>query len=430
MKSANRAIVVAARPDRQSRGSSASPAHAIAFGPWLIGVMTVFLLSHWMVGGAGGFRSQVARLVSLVWPTTMLLISRRFRVPLLSSESRVFVSLFALLAGALVASLLNTPSLSVSASYISVTLVVILIAFSFGGVMSDADYLEALRKAAKICILGGSVLGLALQHGQFGQDADTLNRNTVGFLLFLGFAGSLLQKNRAVRSSLVALFALLMLRSGSRGGLFAATIVAGSLLILPILPYRGSMKRGPLLIKGVPLVAAIVVLLFYWDQTSATLAEIFAIWDRSRGFQGGLSGRTVRWTAALAIFRESPLLGVGVYMHEMFMPSGGAVHNGYLMTLVETGIVGASGAGLLLSFGLFGLWRRRESPAGKWGLAVSMGLLGLAFFESFLLNVGHPGAFLLLVLTSRGAANPPKAKPGEASLARLPYGARSQSLER
>jgi O-antigen ligase len=72
--------------------------------------------------------------------------------------------------------------------------------------------------------------------------------------------------------------------------------------------------------------------------------------DPLRGLNSGLTGRTDTWRSAWDVFVSHPLFGVGYQQHEVYIENKMPVHNDYLATLADLGVIGLLGY-LIFQFG-------------------------------------------------------------------------------
>lgn len=181
------------------------------------------------------------------------------------------------------------------------------------------------------------------------------NYLAAGLVPAMALAGGLAAGTRAplARLALVAAIALLavgLVESESRGGLLAGIVtLAGALLI-----YRGSRGR------------ALVAVAIAASVAAATFAASPGAWQRVSSFEGGGNGRADLWQVAWRMSLDHPLGGIGLnnfrlessaYVREpgglehveLITERPHVVHNAYLQLLAEEGVVGL---GLFLALAL------------------------------------------------------------------------------
>ncbi len=155
----------------------------------------------------------------------------------------------------------------------------------------------------------------------------------------------------------------------SRGGMLGLFAV----LLVMALRHRGT--AGRFLAAGL-LATSLVFVAYYWsrDEGFADLAE-----DET------FNTRLDTMKAGIAMFADRPLLGVGINCSEMAWPlyaPGLTVgfwmhnHNTVTQVLSETGLLGSVPYFLMIACSLWGLWRARRGPAGRYAPAVEASIWG------------------------------------------------------
>lgn len=129
----------------------------------------------------------------------------------------------------------------------------------------------------------------------------------------------------------------------------------------------------------------------------------FALYDESRGLHSGATHRIDLWRDTWKLFLANPIIGTGFRAHESTLQVGVSSHNGYLATLAETGILGASCLVYLLLRGLVFMWGKARTRGFEYGnpfsilVGLSAGYLVVGFFERYLINIGNPTSMLFLM---------------------------------
>lgn len=268
--------------------------------------------------------------------------------------------------------------------------------------------------------------------GTFGA-SDIMGMATVvafGLVCAVGLAlgsGAARQRTVAVVCSLVLLLPLAL--SFSRGAWIATAAACGAQLVLAGL--RRAVKVGAV------VAAAVVILVGGFGVGSAMLQErISSITQVTDAPDQSVTDRYTMWAAAVDMWREHPLTGVGLKGfpdhrdgHASLALSSGSdtggagaafrkqpllsPHNMYLLVLSEQGLIGLlalAGSWLaLLACALRGLVRVRltpsdsESPSGV-GTAsgldcalVACGLLGWQLIDFMYADIGGPSTVLTAV---------------------------------
>lgn len=150
------------------------------------------------------------------------------------------------------------------------------------------------------------------------------------------------------------------------------------------------------LVVLVILVAALGFLSTFVPASSfARLAEIG---DSIRN--GDLTGRVSLWRTAQTVWEDHPIVGIGSDAFPSVNRSGRAVHNTYLVVLVETGIIGLAIYLILLANVFTTAW---QLP--KWESVFWLTLLLVWGLTSIVLNLAHDKSiwlfFSLLVANAR-----------------------------
>ncbi|MFJ4831695.1 O-antigen ligase family protein [Streptomyces sp. NPDC088747] len=262
--------------------------------------------------------------------------------------------------------------------------------------------------------------------GTFGA-SDIMGMATVvafGLVCAVGLAlgsGGARQRTAAVVCSLVLLLPLAV--SFSRGAWIATVAALGAQLVLAGL--RRAVKVGAV------VAATAVILVGGFGFGSAMLQErISSITQVADAPDQSVTDRYTMWAAAVDMWREHPLTGVGLKGfpehrdgHASLALSSGSdtagagaafrkqpllsPHNMYLLVLSEQGLIGLlalAGSWLaLLACALRGLVRARRAPSGNGvppGLdcaLVACGLLGWQLTDFMYADIGGPSTVLTAV---------------------------------
>ncbi|MBV8151543.1 MAG: O-antigen ligase family protein [Candidatus Eremiobacteraeota bacterium] len=141
--------------------------------------------------------------------------------------------------------------------------------------------------------------------------------------------------NPAIALGGIALCSAALILSLSRAGVFAGLIAAAIVLIA-----RPSLRRTTLVALGSGIVAGLAVVLGWRVAALGERFVSFAEVEQS----GGVGTRSILWRAAIALWREHPILGVGAGNYETLLPlvapKGIRTHanSWYLQSLVEGGL--------------------------------------------------------------------------------------------
>jgi O-antigen ligase len=122
-------------------------------------------------------------------------------------------------------------------------------------------------------------------------------------------------------------------------------------------------------------------------MTDFLLNEVMRVNDTHRGLSSGMSGRTEGYQMAWEGFLESPVFGKGFGAYSF-------VHNGFLLTLAESGIFAFMGMLYLFYTSI-----RSAIKENRWnnlGYLISYSIALMTFPRSF--NINMTGMLLLLVM--------------------------------
>lgn len=287
----------------------------------------------------------------------------------------------------------------------------------------EGDLLALVRNIGLVAVatvLAGTVLGMIGVASAFG--ADRLqgvfgNPNTLGYFIAPIFPALVLmaaspgkQRGRSITLTIVAVLAVALVLSGSRGGVLSAIagVTAGMVAAQP-----RRRRLAAVLLAGTVLGALV-------------LARERPI--RPEGGErfleiGTGSGRAPAWQHGLELVADRPLLGYGFATTPIFFrevaprPAEmlGRLHNSYLEVAVD---LGWPGAFFLLTLALSGAWSawrvaRRRGPARSMGAILFAGIVGgitEGVSETGLLSAGGLLAFHFWLLV--GAAHSLRVRAG------------------
>lgn len=240
----------------------------------------------------------------------------------------------------------------------------------------------------------------------------------------------------------IVLVVVATVMTGSRGALLTIVAVAGFLVIVQAATSRqvhtGSVRRRWILIAAAFGMGAVLIFsLVLFLGGSGSLRRV-AGQSPTEDAAGG--GRLHYWRATIKMFRDHPVIGVGLDAYGVAFPRYDTLngefrieraHNDYLQTLAETGIIGSL---IALAFVVILFWQgitaanRTRDP---WRRAVTIGALAgcfgvlvHSFFEFPLRTPANALLFLLLAALATGGS---ELAPRVASLE--PRGAERTELE-
>ena len=171
-------------------------------------------------------------------------------------------------------------------------------------------------------------------------------------------------------------------------------------------------RRGPTLAVFIAMVA-LIVLIGWWYPIKMYMIDLLGLqWSARDAGISPLSGREEVWRIGWQLFQERPLLGYGIGSSTDLLAieswrfvrhQGLHFHSSYIMSLVETGLVGfialMSALVLTLGRGIADAGRKRVLPRESWPLAalpfaLVLGSMGHAMFESWLMSSGNGNMML------------------------------------
>lgn len=181
----------------------------------------------------------------------------------------------------------------------------------------------------------------------------------LGAFICLGkvLGGGLRKVEEYAYLGLVFLFVLTMIIQNRRSELLAAVFSLGLLLLINTNFGHVAARRVKQVLGVIVVGIAGVVLMFSRGMLNRYIEMFVGLGSGEAGSieQVG-NGRIALWKAALEMFRESPLFGIGWRQfsarNDIQGLEGVNVHNDYLQWLCETGIVGF----LLIAVPMFYLW--------------------------------------------------------------------------
>jgi O-antigen ligase len=189
---------------------------------------------------------------------------------------------------------------------------------------------------------------LVLSTGGF-RDVGRFNANEFSILLALGIpmAALLMGERRHgllhvlnLAYPVIATFGVVL--GASRGGLIVC------LVALAVVPF--SVVRLSLLRRTALFVAALAALWFSFSYAPQLFPDLYRNVERLQGTgeelqTGTLTGRTTIWRETIAVFQESPLVGIGSGAARFALVDSAigrvkAVHNAFLSVAASTGLIG------------------------------------------------------------------------------------------
>ena len=235
------------------------------------------------------------------------------------------------------------------------------ILISFLRVLSPAEVIQAVKIFVLYLTLGIASVFLSSQsRTALGRDiqGSLLYENFIGHPNYLAYTASLaciLFLSLPYKSIKVSVFGSLIclasiLHSQARSALTAVLL---GLLILILTPKRkiSLESRENSSSKKAVLISALLSILTVAYLGSAAIARLQEI-NETGGINGAnsLGWRFLQWNQAVSVGNQNFWLGVGWQHSEQYLLSGLKVHNSFIQSFVEFGIIG-----LLLNVLTFGL---------------------------------------------------------------------------
>ncbi len=164
----------------------------------------------------------------------------------------------------------------------------------------------------------------------------------------------------------------------------------GAILVVWYLP---SLKRTGVVAALVTAIGLAMAVSPSVRDRAWEACERVTLWhDEARGYGSGATGRWERWAMAWHACWERPLWGRGPRTHASeALDAGWSAHSGYLVTVLENGILGATVVFAFMARELYqGLAAPRKSALARVLVASLVALAVRAVFESEFLNAVTP----------------------------------------
>lgn len=213
--------------------------------------------------------------------------------------------------------------------------------------------------------------------------------------------------------------------TGSRGALVAAAAAFILILVLGPVPRRVVATAGALaVVAGLIFLPSGLKARVGLPTSSADSQQVAVV---QKGSESALRGRESENLAALQMFRDYPILGVGPQNYPLhYLDYSEQIgldprleerepHSLYLGALAETGIVGAVALLAILWLALRGAWRARLRLAGRDALLAEGIFVALVTFlvAALFLHLSYPRYLWLLVGFGLVAGNLARGTAGE-----------------
>lgn len=262
-------------------------------------------------------------------------------------------------------------------------------------------------------IINTLVLPLVLASAQvtWGRTITTaLHPNYVGMIALTGVIGALAARSVIVMIGLSIIPFYAMYEVQSR------TSIMGGLLAIGVCIWMGSVHRlarryGAAMVTAMLLLLAIAfVLVAVLTPLGDTLArmgnDVFKLNDEYRGISSGGSGRLELWQAAIGIWLDNPIAGVGFKGHPLQMPEQAMSHNAYLGVLADMGISGMFAYLALVIVTVASIFKHRDSDDFTPRVVLVATYLLYGVLENRAFGFGNPYSLLFLVIAFEASKVP------------------------
>jgi exopolysaccharide production protein ExoQ len=218
--------------------------------------------------------------------------------------------------------------------------------------------------------------------------------NHFGLVCFSIIGAAFAWRNWPVRLTISGVMIAMIMAAQSRSALISGLVTIAAFILLELKNRKAALTA--IVSAGLACMAVSISL----EQITGAVSSVLNLQDQYRGTASGLSGRVDVWRAGIDIFLDHPLLGVGFRLQDEALPARfqalGAVHNGFLGTLVEVGLLGAIPLFWFMGIGVRNLWRDSDGnhPGSQLGLSYVLGYLASALVEPRLLNLANPASVI------------------------------------
>jgi O-antigen ligase len=198
-------------------------------------------------------------------------------------------------------------------------------------------------------------------------------------------------RSRALTAVCIAVGYVTMYYSSSRGSILGASVALAVIAPFYLTGLRGS--RLFLALGGAAALLGVGIFLGpHLDMLSLRDAanDVMKLDDPNRGLGQGFTGRSGLWEESLALWRSSPLFGVGFRQHELYLSGHFNAHNAYLAMAADTGIVGLLWYLIFIGLSLGAALRLPEPRSRNVTTAIIIGYAVIGLFERRAINGGNP----------------------------------------
>lgn len=183
---------------------------------------------------------------------------------------------------------------------------------------------------------------------------------------------------------------IFMLWVQSRSALLTSII---TVLAFEIQCIRGttssSEKQKLIFILGGAIITVLLILLLIYPSNVQLAVDLissaFLLDDPHRGIGTGLSGRDLTWVVGLDVWKQAPLLGVGLDRANNIAVAelGLAIHSGFLIALADGGVLGEAALLLVLVLRLRQAYLSRSAI----NIAIGFGYMSVIALQPRLFNL-------------------------------------------
>lgn len=256
--------------------------------------------------------------------------------------------------------------------------------FALSWLVSNLDARRVLGKLA-LALIPLTIMALANQsetgYGRFTPFG--LQPNWWGELMVALTISALAVNAWFIRLGIYVLAAFVLFFVQSRSGMVGWAVVIGVELVRAF--HRLTSDRRLMFTLLVVVAGGLVVA--YTPVVSFVLNKVLLLNNPYRGLHTGFTGRTAGWEVALAAFAHNPIFGQGMDRYRY-------VHNGFLQTISEGGLVLGAIVGVIWWNGLRLAWREVNYVRVAGLLAAS----GYIFFQPRMFNLNLTSLIFWLAL--------------------------------
>jgi O-antigen ligase len=195
-----------------------------------------------------------------------------------------------------------------------------------------------------------------------------------------------------------------ILAGSSREDMVAMTVTLMIVIVSYLRTVRGS--RLMLVLAGLcaTLFGATVLLPYIIDAVGYVGHDVLLVDSSARGIGSGFTGRVGLWKAAVDIWLQHPILGVGFRQNEQFL-GGYSAHNAYLAMLVDMGLVGFVWFLILLGASFIAALGIRDQRTRLFVITLIVANVIIGFFDRRIINGGTPYGLFFIMCCSAALAD-------------------------